>query len=157
VPPIGQTKVQVSIGGQTMLLSRPPPNQLPLAAVDFRHLFRCLDHSNVLLAFAAMAAERKIVLVSRRWSLLVAIAEALCALLFPLYWQGVYMPLLPPRLSDFLSAPVPFLAGLHADYLDKLDQDSSEVVIVNIDTNKVTCTGYVCLNDPSLSGRSFVV
>ena len=42
------------------------------------------------------------------------VAEALRALLFPLEWRGLYVPMLPNRGAalDVLQAPVPYLIGL---------------------------------------------
>ena len=41
------------------------------------------------------------------------IAEAITGLLFPLYWQHVYVPILPSSLLHFLDAPVPFIMGVY--------------------------------------------
>ena len=35
------------------------------------------------------------------------------AIIFPFIWQHVYVPILPPALSHFLDAPVPFLMGIY--------------------------------------------
>jgi hypothetical protein len=75
------------------------------------------------------------VLCSAHWSLLVQVSEALCALLFPFSWQGVYMPLLPESLCDFLYSPVPFIAGIHSSYLEQIDRPSG-VVFVDVDKNE---------------------
>ena len=49
---------------------------------------------------------------SEHISLLTPVAEALISLLFPLTWQGVYVPVLPSTMMGVLEAPVPFLVGL---------------------------------------------
>ena len=41
------------------------------------------------------------------------IAEALTTLFFPLSWEHVYVPVLPPSLLHYLDAPVPFIMGLY--------------------------------------------
>ena len=52
-------------------------------------------------------------LVSPYPSQLTAAAETLLALLWPVGWLNVYVPLLPRSLIDVLGSPVPFLLGLH--------------------------------------------
>ena len=45
---------------------------------------------------------------------LMLVAESLCALIHPLVWQHVYVPILPLCLHHFLEAPMPFIMGLHS-------------------------------------------
>ena len=52
---------------------------------------------------------------------------------------GIYMPLLPSHLSDFLDAPVPYLAGLPADSeAVARGLDRYEAVIVRLDENRIS-------------------
>ena len=101
----------------TIRLERPPPNRLPLLNVSMEPLFRTLSLSNILVVWANLLQEGKVVLAcsnSETSALLAPIAEALLALLFPLEWQGIYVPVLPNHDSvlDVLEAPVPYLIGL---------------------------------------------
>jgi hypothetical protein len=101
----------------TIRLERPPPNQLPMLNVSMEPLFRTLSLSNILVIWATLFQEGKVVLAcssSETIALLAPIAEALLALLFPLEWQGIYVPVLPNHDSvlDILEAPVPYLIGL---------------------------------------------
>ena len=57
VPPMGVTRVQYSIGGESLILQRPAPNELPFTNVDFRLLFRCLDHTNILMVLSGLCLE----------------------------------------------------------------------------------------------------
>ena len=101
----------------TIRLERSPPNQLPLLNVSMEPLFRTLSLSNILVIWANLLEEGKVVLASSNSetiSLLTPISEALLSLLFPLEWQGIYVPVLPNHDSvlDVLEAPVPYLIGL---------------------------------------------
>jgi len=50
----------------------------------------------------------------------------MCYLLAPLHWRHIYIPVLPNKLSDFVCAPMPFIVGVHSDYLpDELMLDRS--------------------------------
>ena len=66
-------------------------------------LFGCLSPSNIVLFFAALTTEQPIVLISKHWSSLMDVAETMCSFMFPFVYQGVYMPVLPEDLLDFVS------------------------------------------------------
>ena len=57
-------------------------------------------------------------------------------MIFPLRWQCPYIPLCPLPLCDVLSAPVPFLVGLHSSYFD-LHEPPRDVIFVDLDTNSI--------------------
>ena len=46
------------------------------------------------------------------------------------------MPLLPRQLQDYLAAPVPFIAGIHRQFLDEVELDD----LVFVDLDKYVCT-----------------
>ncbi|KAG9415587.1 ARS-binding factor 1 [Aphanomyces cochlioides] len=127
VPPPGRVQVQLTLPERTLTVSRPPKNQLPQADFSFRPLFQMLDLHNVMT----------VALCSKHLSVLTPIAEALVALLFPLYWQGAYIPILPSSLLDVIDAPVPFLVGVHAKYLATSPSRATDVFFVDLDHNRV--------------------
>jgi len=138
VPPLGKTSVQFVVGDVSITLKRAPPNTLPFLHVNGLNLFKCLSLSNVLALFNAVLQEQKTVLISCHLHLLVEAAETLIALFFPLCLQGVYMPLLPSKLLDFLHSPVPFLAGVHPSWIK--GQNYDEVVFVYLDDDQILTT-----------------
>ena len=72
----------------------------------FRCLFDCLSAENLIFVVSAVLLEQRVLLHSENLDTLNKCAEALIALLFPLCWQHVYVPLLPTQLLEYLSAPV---------------------------------------------------
>lgn len=100
---------------------------------------------NILLLWNALLLERKIVLCSKHLSVLHPVAETLMTLLLPLHWQGVYIPVLPSSLWDVLDAPIPYVIGVHADYLTSrsyralaLDaQEDEDRIFVDLDHNRI--------------------
>lgn len=90
---------------------RPAANELPLVNFSYRPIFRALSVSNILTLWAILLQEGRIVLQSENQALLTPVAEALASFLFPLTWQGMYVPVLPSDMLDILDAPVPFLVG----------------------------------------------
>eukprot|EP01083_Nonionella_stella_P232908 821102_1 len=142
VPPAGKVQVQCSVGDQVLIFRRSAPNQVPDVQIPQLTLFRCLSIDNVLRLFAAVLMEQKILFMSRLRSVLMEASEVLLNLLFPLHYQGVYMPLLPRKLTDFLMAPVPFIAGVNPDFIEDWPD---EVVFVDLDNNTVTIPDEVQL------------
>ena len=57
---------------------------------------------NIILVFSCLLREQKVVLCSKRVGTLTPVSETLLALLFPLTWQGAYIPVLPNNLLDVL-------------------------------------------------------
>lgn len=125
---------EFALGDKTIWFTRPFRNELPLADLDFKLLFRSLPPDLILMVYACLATEQKIVFCSTYTHVLVGVVECLCALLYPFEWQGVYMPLLPEKLGDFLYAPVPFIAGVHRSSIESGALDiPEELVFLDID------------------------
>ena len=119
-------------------VARPPLNQLPLCDVDWPLVFRCVDHVTLIGIFVAVATEQKVILVSAYRNLITAVCDAITVLLFPFAWAGVYMPLLPSPMLEFLYAPVPFLAGISTEmYQEHQDEMPDEVVTVELDQGRI--------------------
>ncbi|XP_071666396.1 DENN domain-containing protein 1B isoform X4 [Patagioenas fasciata] len=69
-------------------------------------------------------------------SVLTACVHASAALLYPMYWQHIYIPVLPPHLLDYCCAPMPYLIGVHLSLIERVKNRSLEdVVLLNVDTN----------------------
>lgn len=68
----------------------------------------------MIALFASMLNERRIVIVSSRLSRLTACVQAANSLIYPMSWQHIFIPVLPTKLMDYLSAPMPFLIGIPA-------------------------------------------
>lgn len=139
-PPPGSFEVQTTILDSVIKLWNPPQN-LPIAYVSLPYatLFECLDIDNIILVWHCMALERQVLVTSTQLSLLTMVLEILLSLLFPMKWSHAYIPVLPHFLIPILSAPMPFLCGIHkANLADALYDLSSECVLVDLDKNLVT-------------------
>uniref|UniRef100_M4BZ44 UDENN domain-containing protein n=1 Tax=Hyaloperonospora arabidopsidis (strain Emoy2) TaxID=559515 RepID=M4BZ44_HYAAE len=91
---------------------------LPRLDHSVRLLFDTLDVSTVLLVFTAALLENRILLVSSYLSVLMKVAESLRALMHPLSWPHVYLPVLPRRMLQYLECPTPFIFGAEKQALD---------------------------------------
>ncbi|KFW08337.1 DENN domain-containing protein 1A, partial [Eurypyga helias] len=98
--------------------------------------FVAVDVNNMLQLYASMLHERRIIITSSKLSTLTACVHASAALLYPMYWQHIYIPVLPPHLLDYCCAPMPYLIGVHLSLIEKVKNRSLEdVVLLNVDTN----------------------
>ncbi|ETP26836.1 hypothetical protein F441_00573 [Phytophthora nicotianae CJ01A1] len=124
-----------------------PSDQLPVLDFKLDDLFDCLSLTNVLRLFAFILLEKKIVLVASSYTILFCVSEALKALLHPLVWSHVYVPVLPLGLKDCLHCPTPFIFGLHESYVRRSDmpRPSHDLVVVNLDRDSLTGGGDVFL------------
>ncbi|XP_076007505.1 DENN domain-containing protein 1B isoform X2 [Genypterus blacodes] len=98
--------------------------------------FVAVDINNMLQLYASMLHERRIIITSSKLSTLTACVHGAAALLLPMYWQHIFIPVLPPHLLDYCCAPMPYFVGVHLSLLERVRSRSLEdVVILNVDTN----------------------
>ncbi|KAM6264286.1 DENN domain-containing protein 1B isoform 4-T4 [Spheniscus humboldti] len=121
------------------LYSHPVPKANALVSLSVRNLteyFVAVDVNSMLQLYASMLHERRIIITSSKLSTLTACVHASAALLYPMYWQHIYIPVLPPHLLDYCCAPMPYLIGVHLSLIERVKNRSLEdVVLLNVDTN----------------------
>lgn len=122
----------------------PPPPRMDFSLED---LFDCLSITHILRLVGFVLLEKKIVLVSSSYSVLLSVGEALKALIHPLVWSHIYVPVLPLALKGYLHCPTPFIFGLHNSYVraSELPRPSDDLVVVNLDRDSLTGGGEVFL------------
>nr|XP_046196584.1 DENN domain-containing protein 1B-like isoform X2 [Oncorhynchus gorbuscha] len=116
----------------------PDPRGLPSIpeSRNLTELVVAVDVSNLLQLYASMLFERRILILSSKLSTLTACVHALSAVLYPMYWQHIFIPVLPPHLLDYCCAPMPFLIGVHSSLTERVrSRGLEDVVILNVDTN----------------------
>ncbi|XP_041368070.1 DENN domain-containing protein 1A-like isoform X2 [Gigantopelta aegis] len=125
------------------------PNQLP-SIPNSRNLteyYNAVDMHNMMIVFASMLNERRVVFTSKKLSRLTACIHAAEALLYPMHWQHLLIPVLPANLIDYLSAPMPYVIGVHTSLICKIrNMELGDAVIVDTDKNVVK-TEYDDLED----------
>lgn len=93
----------------------------------------------MITIFASMLSERRILITSNKLSRLSACIQAANSLIYPMYWQHIFIPVLPSHLLEYLSAPMPFLIGVPTSTLSSMKHpDLSEIVVLDADENRVT-------------------
>ncbi|KYQ53822.1 DENN domain-containing protein 1A [Trachymyrmex zeteki] len=118
------------------------PKQFQLPSIpenrNLTEYYSAVDSHNMMMIFASMLYERRIIFISKRLSRLSACVQACNALIYPMIWQHIYIPVLPLSLIDYLLAPMPFLIGVPTLTLQKVPKsDLGEVVILDADNNTI--------------------
>ena len=70
--------------------------------------------SVLITLLSALLLERHIILTSKSLQKLSDCCNAAIALIYPLEWQHVFIPILPRKLLDFVCSPTPYLIGMLA-------------------------------------------
>ncbi|TRY86425.1 hypothetical protein DNTS_004201, partial [Danionella cerebrum] len=116
----------------------PDPSELP-SIPENRNLteyFVAVDVNNMLHLYASMLYERRILISCSKLSTLTACVHGAAAMLYPMYWQHVYIPVLPQHLIDYCCAPMPYLIGVHSSLMEKVrGMALDDAVLLNVDTN----------------------
>ena len=75
-------------------------------------LFLRIKDSGLIILLKLLLLERSVLVVGEKSEEVTACATALLELLDPYKWASAFMPLLPREMLDFVSSPVPFIAGM---------------------------------------------
>uniref|UniRef100_A0AAV2LMR8 UDENN domain-containing protein n=1 Tax=Knipowitschia caucasica TaxID=637954 RepID=A0AAV2LMR8_KNICA len=116
----------------------PDPRSLPSIpeSRNLTELIVAVDVGNLLQLYASMLFERRILIFASKLSTLTSCVHALSAVLCPMNWQHIFIPVLPPHLLDYCCAPMPYLIGVHTSLAEKVrSRGLEEVVILDVDTN----------------------
>uniref|UniRef100_A0AAY5LC39 UDENN domain-containing protein n=1 Tax=Esox lucius TaxID=8010 RepID=A0AAY5LC39_ESOLU len=116
------------------------PNTRELPSIpenrNLTEYFVAVDVNNMLHLYASMLYERRILICCSKLSTLTACVHGSAAMMYPMYWQHVYIPVLPQHLIDYCCAPMPYLIGVHSSLMEKVrGMTLDDVVVLNVDTN----------------------
>ncbi|XP_037609305.1 DENN domain-containing protein 1A isoform X1 [Sebastes umbrosus] len=135
--PIPEPGVPVHLGVHSFF-TVPDTRELP-SIPENRNLteyFVAVDVNNMLHLYASMLYERRILICCSKLSTLTACVHGSTAMLYPMHWQHVYIPVLPQHLLDYCCAPMPYLIGVHSSLMEKVrGMALDDVVVLNVDTN----------------------
>ena len=133
VPDEGGGPVRFSLGASDKLLLHPPfyPT-IPYTGVRVALLFQQLGIHNVLCLLIAALTEHKLLFHSQSFSRLTDSCTALVALLYPMRYSHVFIPILPSSLIEVLSTPTPFIIGVHSLHAHELSGELLDVIYVDL-------------------------
>ncbi|XP_064416042.1 DENN domain-containing protein 1B [Latimeria chalumnae] len=135
--PVPKANTPVSLSVHSYFIA-PDINGLPTIPENrnLTEYFVAVDVNNMLQLYASMLHERRIIITSNKLSTLTACVHGSAAMLYPMYWQHIYIPVLPPHLLDYCCAPMPYLIGVHLSLLERVRSRALEdVVVLNVDAN----------------------
>ena len=89
------------------------PLPLPMISGEWgvATLFLRIKDSGVMILLKLLLLERSVLVIGSNTEEVTSCATALLELLDPYKWASAFMPLLPGEMLDFVSSPVPFIAG----------------------------------------------
>eukprot|EP00850_Spirogloea_muscicola_P001194 SM000004S15064 [mRNA] locus=s4:1016752:1026454:- [translate_table: standard] len=145
LPHPGRSQVLFTIDNCLLHVQSPAEAGLPYADISFQPLIQCLDVNNVIRLFTVLLLEKRTLLRASKYTLLTLVAEAILHLLYPIKWQGVYIPVLPYVGVDFIDAPTLYFFGLHSS-LDISNLSLEGVTVVDLDFNHM----YIADDTPPL-------
>ena len=95
---------------------------------------KCLEPELIISLFECLLIECRIIFVSKKLSRLSECVNAAAALLNPLSWQYVFIPVLPVSLLSYCCAPMPFIVGVTSGSMGELAKlPMEEVLMIDLD------------------------
>ncbi|CAK8691182.1 unnamed protein product [Clavelina lepadiformis] len=138
VPDSNQT-VKVN---STLSFQVPDANSLPSIPENrnVSEYYAAVNIGFMMDIFANIMLERRILFTSKSLSILTSCIHSAEALLRPLHWQHIYIPVMPPHLLDYCLAPMPYLIGVHSSLIEKVRGMISmddDVIVADIDKEEI--------------------
>ncbi|XP_065211739.1 DENN domain-containing protein 1B-like [Planococcus citri] len=132
--------ISINPSMKAFICEAPRPFTLP-SIPENRNLteyYNAVDIRNMMVIFASMLCERRIIFTSKKLSRLSACVQSANALLYPMNWQHIFIPVLPKSLIEYLLAPMPYLIGLPHSLLQHVRfSDLGDVVMLDADNNTI--------------------
>jgi hypothetical protein len=112
-------------------------------------LLEILGVDRFMWMMSAALCERRLLFVSDSVSTVSASVLSMVAVLHPFVWPHILIPILPRKLLDYATAPVPFIMGLKKYLLSELLAKKSleGVVVIDVDTGDCRTYGDVEIKD----------
>ena len=102
--------------------------------ISFHYLFSVFRVEEIVQMWESLILERRFIFFSKKLSVLSSIINAITALLKPLEWQYIFIPILPNSLLSYCCAPMPFIVGVSHQSLPELSNlPTEEIFIVDCD------------------------
>ena len=109
--------------------------------VKFTHILRgkFTDCAPAVALFTALLFERRVVVSGSDMSSVSGAVQAAAATLTPFKWHHIFLPILPQPFLEYLTAPMPFLCGVHASFVPFIKSlPTEELFHLNLDTGEYT-------------------
>ena len=141
IPP-ADTREFVKIGGNSIEIPVENSSGLPHIEKCVAVLIDLIDIKNIVSVWESLVLNHYVFFMSSNEYLLFLIFSAFNELLFPLKWALYLVPVLGPKLKEFLSAPVPIIVGLNSNHISLSEalNANPKASILDIDSNSFYST-----------------
>lgn len=83
-------------------------------------LFLKMGVGNILSVFASLLSEKRCLFIAKDLATLSQCVQAAAALIHPLKWQHIFIPILPRAMMSYVCAPMPFIIGMSKNHISEL-------------------------------------
>lgn len=114
-------------------------HEAPFGEVSLHTLVESLSAGNVIAVIGALLTESRLIFISSSLDRLSYSIQGALSLIYPFTWQHILVPVLPPSLVTYCSAPMPFVIGIHSSSVDSLrNLPMEQVIFIDLDDDSVT-------------------
>lgn len=112
----------------------PRSDDNPVVDVNLAYLIKPMGVGCTVRLLAALLNERRVLILGSDLTYVSCAAQAARAMLYPLEWHHAFHPLLPSHFAEYVTAPMPFIAGIHSSLLPVIQKlPIDEAVVINLD------------------------
>ncbi|CAF3043923.1 unnamed protein product [Rotaria socialis] len=113
-----------------------------------------LSTETIIKIFSSILYEQKLIFIGNEIGSLTRLINTFVCLLYPFSWPHTFVPILPALMLDIVQAPTPYIIGILRScesYLsgndDFLSQDNSDILIVDIDHDRIRSIDDYIMNN----------
>ncbi|CAG9535478.1 unnamed protein product [Cercopithifilaria johnstoni] len=135
--------IESSPGVNKLQVIVPDSSRLPTLKEDkfMLEFYNAISEKQMIALYASLLKERRILFTSAKLSQLSSCIFAAAALLYPMHWQNLFIPVLPVGLIDMLMAPMPYLIGVPKRILQSVKQlELGDVMVIDLEERTLQCT-----------------
>ena len=158
VPPPSRPLIRYKLTSKDYQAIQPPiSGSIPITGNCVANLLLWIGPSNLFNLILLLLTDNKIALFGRSYSALAESNKAILSLVYPFKYAGTNIPVLPRKLIDMLSSPVPFLLGVHTEIWDAHYGENPDVVGCDLDGSKLLVPEHIKVPTVSESLRKEVI
>ncbi|EFO22680.1 hypothetical protein LOAG_05804 [Loa loa] len=153
IPGPGESlRIESSLGVNKLQIIVPDSGRLPTLKEDkfMLEFYNAISEKQMIALYASLLKERRILFTSPKLSQLSSCIFAAAALLYPMHWQNLFIPVLPVSLVDMLMAPMPYLIGVPKKTLQSVKQlELGDVMVIDLEERTLQCAHNDVLDLPA--------
>ena len=101
---------------------------------SLRFMFENFSAHCILSTIVAMMNDFRIIVISAKPENLGKACFGLLSLIYPISWNGTFIPILPSSLSDMLDSPIAYIDGVHSSMAEHIyTQGFGSYFVINVD------------------------